>query len=535
MSPLIIDKIRMFKQNLNDRDSDLLYLGVPICISLLIKIILLAVLFNSPINNDGTLYINAAKQYAMGNFAEGLGLYPMPAYPLLLVFVHYIIPDWVFAGFFISVLSMLLVTIPLYYLTKTMFSAKAGFWACLILAVLPRINEWSMNISRDPLFVFLFVASVYFAFKVITEKNLFSFAATFILAWSATLIRIEGVVFIGFYFCALVYLAFIDKENRYRYFLRSLIWISIPLGIALLALLSSGVRGIAVNRFDNVFAELINFFNGSFLTKPVEIYQFFSEAVKQPPFFDGHYSFAALCKHYLPLIYMLGIVQILMKILFPLSFIPLYFGFKDRVQYPGYSRKFILWIWILFFGLGYYFLIKNDFIATRYLIIPAFLLLPWVGLGLHGLYEKACASSHKKIILVLIAIIILAPTAKTFQLIASRDNTTANTVKWLIDNDKINKAQIISNDYKLAFYIDLKADENSELRTFYYNKNHTSLSVRVIEKFALEKNAHIIVFKIKTRDIGKIKNFQVYQKSNSFIGNKYAVFIYTRVSRQDTQ
>lgn len=530
MSPLIIDKIRMFKKSLIDRDSDLLYLGIPICISLLIKIILLAVLFNSPINNDGTLYINAARQYAMGNFAEGLSLYPMPAYPLLLVFVHIIIPDWVFAGFLISAFSILLVTIPLYYLTKTMFSVKAGFWACLILAVLPRMNEWSMNISRDPLFLLLFISSVYFAFKAITEKDLFLFGATFILAWSATLIRIEGVVFIGFYACTLAYLAFAGKENRYRYLSRLLIWIGIPLGIALLALLSGGIRGIAVNRFDNVFAELINFFNGSFLTKPSQIYQFFSEAVKQPPFFDGHYSFAALCKHYLLLIYMLGIIQILMKILFPLSVIPLYVGFKDRAKYSGYSHKFILWIWILYIGLGYYFLIKNDFIATRYLIIPAFLLLPWIGLGINRLYEKMSTSSHKKIILVLILIITLAPTAKTFQSLSSRDSTTANTVNWLKNNDKINNTQIVSNDYKLAFYIDLKVDENAEFKAYYYNRINTSLSVRIIEKFALEKKAQIIVFKIKTKDINKMGNFQFYQKINSFAGNRYTIFIYNRAS-----
>ena len=81
MRPLIIDKIKIFKQSLIDRDSDLLYLGIPICISLLIKVFLLAALFSSPINNNGTLYINAVKQYAMGNFAEGLGHNPIPAYP----------------------------------------------------------------------------------------------------------------------------------------------------------------------------------------------------------------------------------------------------------------------------------------------------------------------------------------------------------------------------------------------------------------------------------------------------------------------
>jgi 4-amino-4-deoxy-L-arabinose transferase-like glycosyltransferase len=518
----------MWNQSFNDSAKDRIYLGIPILISLLIKLILLAGLYNSPINNDGTLYINAARQYAMGNFAEGLNLYPMPAYPLLLASVHTIIPDWIFSGFFISVMSILLVTIPLYYLTKTMFSAKAGFWACLILAVLPRMNEWSMNISRDPLFLFLLISSVYFSLKAITEKDLFFFGATFILAWSATLIRIEGVVFVGFYACTLVCLIFVYKEDRYRYLAKFLIWIGIPIGIALLALLSSGVRGLAFNRFDNVFSEFVFVFNGQFLEKPAQIYQFFSEAVTQPPFYDGHYSFAALCKHYLPLIYMLGIIQAFVKILFPISFIPLYFGFKNKTESSGFSGKFIFIIWFLFTGLGYYFLIKMDLIATRYLMVPAVLLLPWVGLGLNGLYKKASISSYKILILVVILITILAPTAKTLKLISSRDNTTANTVKWLIDNDKINKTQIVSNDFKLAFYIDLKVEKNAVWKTQYYHKYKTSFNVKKIEEFAVKKNAQIIVFKIKSKDTDKIDNFQIYQKINSFVGNKYTILIYNR-------
>jgi len=530
---LIIDKIRRLGKtldtadDLSDNKNIWVYLGIPIFISLLIKLILLSVLFNSPINNDGTLYIHAAQQYAMGNFAEGLRLYPMPTYPLLLVLVHAIIPDWIFAGFFISLLSIVLVTIPLYYLTESMFNAKAGFWACMVLAVLPRMNYWSLDLMRDPLFLLLIISSIFFAQGAIVEKKYSFFMAAFVFAWSATLLRIEGVVFIAFYFIALLHAAVFNKENRSYYFSMLMIWAGIPIGIALLVLLSGGVRSMAVNRFDFVIRELIDLFSGGFLRRSSEIYQFLSDAGTRKPFFEGHYSFASLCKHFMPLIYMLGLVQIFVKILFPLSFIPLYAGIRDKTNSSGYSGKFILWTGVLFVGFSYYFLVKHDLIATRYLIVPAFLLLPWVGLGINRLWMNRNHFSHKKLVLFLIFIIIFVPTLKTFSLVKSKDTTTYRTIKWLVKNDKIGRVPIVVNDNIDSFYIDLAAEEKGDYiwKTYYHDKNKIAGS---IEMFAKTKRAQLIILKVKKRHIDKIENFKAYKKIKSFAGNSYTTFIYSK-------
>ncbi len=529
--PLIIDKVRVWRQNLNEIEQDRLYLGIPLLVSLLIKLILIAVLYNSPINNDGTLYINAARQFAAGNFAEGLALYPMPAYSLLLVLVHTIISDWIFAGFLISVLSIVLVTIPLYYLTKIMFDAKTGFWACLIFAVLPRMNGWSLHLMRDPLFLFFIISCIYFALKSISEKNLFFIGVAFILAWSATLIRIEGVVFIVFYWFYLIYLSLFSKENRSRHFSRAMIWAGIPIGITLLVLLFCGVRSMAFNRFDYVYEKLITLLSGGFLRKSTQIYHFLSEAGTGEPFDGGHYSFASLAKHFMPLIYLLGIVQVFVKVLSPLSLAPLYIGFKDKVKPfdSKHDRRFILLVWFLFTGLGYYFLIDHDLIATRYLIVPAVLLLPWVGFGINKLLEKSKISSHKKMIFFLISIIILVPTIKTFQLTSSRDTTTIRTVNWVKDYCKTNKAKIVFNNHEVFFYIGLKIENDSNLQMHYYRKGKVAKN---IELFAEKKNAEIIILKVKTRDIDKVMDFKLYQKIKSFAGNKYTILIYNRTFKE---
>jgi 4-amino-4-deoxy-L-arabinose transferase-like glycosyltransferase len=520
--------MRNYYQYFNNNERDWLFLGVPLLISLLIKLILILVLYSSPINNDGILYINAARQYAMGNFANGLALYPMPVYPLLLTFIHMVIPDWITAGYFIAVSSMVLAIIPLYYLTKIMFSKRAAFWACLAFAILPRMNGWSMNISRDPLFLVLFISCIYFAFRSIRRTDLFLFVTTFIFAWVATLIRIEGVLFLGYYFFVLIYIAIVDKEKRSLYFLRCLIWIAIPLLFGGGALLFNGTYGISVNRFGQVYSEVILLVNGDAFNRSFEIYQFFSEIAGQPPFTDNTYGFVSLCRHFLPLIYVLAIVQVLVKILFPLLLIPLYLGFKDQKKPSGNSGKFIFWIWLLFFFLGYYFLIKYDMLITRWGIVPATLLLPWAGLGLEKMWAKTKVSSHKRTVLLLILIILIAPTAKTFSLITSKDITTSKTVKWLVDNDKIDKVPIVSNSIKDVFYFDLEAQEhiNTDWKTHYYDKDKALIN---IEQFAIEKNAEIIVLKVKSRHIDKINCFQFYQEVKAFVGNKYTTFIYRRL------
>lgn len=502
-------------------------------ISLFVKLILLSTLYQSTINMDGILYINAARQYAAGNIANGLALYPMPGYPLLIALFHILIPDWIFAGYMISIMSMVLAIIPLYCLTKYMFGMRAAFWASLVFAILPKINEWSLYVSRDPLFLFIFAWCIYFAIisiRSIQKTDFVLFWITLVLAWCSMLIRIEAIIFIFFYFGTLIYLAFTNKEQRSHYFLKSLIWAGIPLCISITTFFILGSHGVAVNRLDQVFSELINFFNGNFLDLYSQIYQFFKEAENHPPFSGLHYNFAALSRHYLLIIYILGITGVLIKVIFPLSCIPLYIALKEKLTSQG---KFILSIWIVYIGLVYYFLLTRDFLSTRFLMIPAFLLLPWIGSGIDKLCRKINNSSHKKLILFLILALILVPAVKSFELIFFNDNATPCAVKWLAENNMLQKKQIATNDKKLSFYIDLEDEKGTVDRTIhYYNnlKNYTG-----IEKFALKNNADILLINLHTKNKKKIPDFRFFKKIHTMSGDIDLVQIYYRDNDHEVQ
>ena len=511
-----------YASTLNNNEHNWFWLGGVLLVSLLIKMVLLFLLHDGAINTDGTLYIRAAIQFAEGNFSNGLALYPMPVYSLLIAFTHMLIPDWVIAGYMISIVSIVLATIPLYYLTEYIFGMKSAFWACLIFACLPKMNEWALYISRDALFLLLFAWCVYFALRSIRETNPFYFWITFVLAWISILVRIEGMAFIVFFSGVLVFLGFTNKKERTRYFSRVLIWIGVPSCIAVIVFFLFGNSGVTVNRFGSILAELTKLFNGNFLDHYFQIYQFFSEAENHPPFSGGHYNFAALSRHYLLLIYLMGMVGVLIKIIFPLSCIPLYIALKDQITSSG---KFIICLWIVNVGVVYYTLLTRDFIATRFLIVPAFLILPWVGSGINKLCKKINNSSRKMLLLLFIITLVLAPAIKSFDGIFSNDTATPCAVKWLAENNMLKNSHIATNDKKLSFYVELEKEEERPGKKIHYSDDPNGS--KKIEEFALEKNADMLIINLRTKKVEKIPEYKFFKKIYTVLGDRDIVQIYS--------
>lgn len=515
---------------LNDNVTKWFCLGVPLLISLLVKMVLLFILHDGAINRDGTLYIKAAMEFAAGNLSNGLELYPMPVYPLLITFTHIFIPDWILSGYMISIVSMVLTTIPLFYLVKYMFGMRPAFWACLVFAFLPKMNEWSLYISRDALYLLLFAWCVYFALRSIREDKTSLFLLTFILAWISILVRIEGVSFIFFFSGVLVWLGFTDKRNRSRYFSRALIWIALPLCLAIIALLLFGSRSVAINRFDQVCIEISKLFSGDFLDLYFQIYRFLSDAENSAPFSGGHYNFAALARHYLLIIYLMGIVEVLVKIIFPLSCIPLYIGLKDKITV---SWKFIISLWIVTVGVVYYSLLTRDFLSTRFLMVPAFLLLPWIGAGIDKLCEKINRSAHNSLFLLLVALIVLAPAIKSFDGVFSNKNATPSAVRWLAENNILKNRLIATNDKKMSFYVELeKEGEWPDRKIYYFDDPEGS---EKIEKLALVNNADLLIINLQSKKTKKIPDYNFYKKIHTVIGTGDIVQIYSRNNIHWTQ
>jgi len=520
ISRLFLQK-NFLRDNLSERSFNWLCLGIPLAVSLVVKLILLSILHQGTINIDGILYINAAKQYAAGNMATGLSIYPMPVYPMLIALTHTMITNWINAGYFISIISMVLATIPLYYLTKTMFGIKEAFWASLIFALLPKMNEWSLYVSRDSLFLLISACFIYVGLKSRQKPDLILFGTTFVLAWTSILIRIEGLVFIIFYAVVLIYDAFTADEQKERHYFKILLWGGVPLVIALITIGFKGLDCIGVNRFDQVFTEFVNLFRGDTFQKYFQIYNFFSEAENHPPFSGWHYNFAALSRHYLLIIYMMGIMEILGKLIFPLSYIPLYQAMKKSFTA---QEKYVLWIFFLFIGVVYYSLLTRDFVATRFLMIPAFLLLPWIGYGTNKLWRQRTNTYHKALTMFLVFSLILAPTVKTFCLIGGNDNTIPRAAKWLTKNSTTKQMKIITNNNILPFYAKMETDNNPDWTVHVYKDK----DIKGIEPFAIKKEAAIIILKMRIDKNKKMPGFDSFKEITRFTNGKETTAIYIR-------
>ena len=152
-----------------------------IFISAALKLLIFWALSDTPINSDGVLYISAAQQFAEGNFKEGLSLYPMPLYPVLIAIVHFIIPNYVMAARLISYTSLVLMVIPLYHLINHLFGRGAAFWGCFAFVLAPIPNGWVVDVIRGPSFVFVLAWAVYFALQAVCSEGIkYFFIAAFL-------------------------------------------------------------------------------------------------------------------------------------------------------------------------------------------------------------------------------------------------------------------------------------------------------------------------------------------------------------------
>jgi hypothetical protein len=178
---------------------------------------LFIVRLNADLNYDGEIYIAAAMKFAEGMFREGLAIYPMPVYPLLIALTHTVLPDWVLAGRLISLISMILLVIPMHLLTKDLFSARAAFWSCIVFILLPESLAHSNSVLRDPSFYVLFISAVYFAQRAMHSGQFKHLLLCALFGSLSTFFRVEGLILFPVFFCFLIGAAVFNAKESKRY------------------------------------------------------------------------------------------------------------------------------------------------------------------------------------------------------------------------------------------------------------------------------------------------------------------------------
>ena len=488
-----------------------------LCTSAILKTII--ALFNKPFNSDGVLYISAAQYFATGHFKDGLQFFPMPLYSLIITAVHFIVTNWEIAAKLISITSMVLATIPLYLLTTELFNRKAAFWACLAFAVSPLPNDWAVDVIRGPIFVFFVLWAVYFAQNAIVSKRPIFFFLTAIFSCFSLFLRIEGVIIIPFFFFFTICLNLIKRGERTSLLKGLFTWLACLVILAGICFLVMRMTGVSFNRFDEVTEKIRDILKMGFLDNYHLISDQLKDMEKLSPFPDQRQNFAETARHFIWLIYLVGVLEIFIKVLFPLFIIPLFWAYRHIFQ----RKQAVVFALVCFYLLMmYYMLIDRDFMQRRFLFAPVSLAYPWVGLGLERIFNRLrCSSMPKVYFAVFIAIFFVSPIFKCVYSVAKADNVLRKSGKWLAANEMFHDAKLLTNDIRAPFFAGIKID-----KYFIYSDIKDKYNFASMEKFALEKQADVLVVKVSSKETELLNNISYYKKLKKFTGKSRDVYIY---------
>ncbi|SHI56939.1 Dolichyl-phosphate-mannose-protein mannosyltransferase [Malonomonas rubra DSM 5091] len=482
-------------------------------LSLLLKLLFL--IQGEVVNSDAGTYVAAADWHSQGLFQEGLRHYRMPLYPLLLAGTHIVVPDWILAGRFVSISSLLLCLFPLYGITKRLFCRSAALWAACLFAVLPVFNESAMDIKRDPLFLFFTLCGLWLL-VVFAQENRFRFFSGFLaFATLATLTRIEGCLL---FFIAPISLLLSLRNNTVGR-RKKIVGGAISAAVVVASVLVASAAGVTKNLRIN---ELSIWFDGLLSFKFFKSYQDLLQALKelQMTLPGARYSnnLLEVTRHYAPLVYCLGLLETLLKAIFPTSLLALWalrWRNSDEKKMTR-ERWLIMLIWVGFALLNLLFLFKRNFIQERYFWIPIVLTLPWVGYGINLWWQRR----RKKIVSTFaVVLILLSPLAKSVAVaVEPEDKSLIKAAHWLRQYDQERKAKILYNDRRLPLYAN-RISEVVYVREYKTAEDLTSLR-RAINKFDFA----ILYFSRKKIEGIDFQGFDVFKK---FQGDEKVVFFLT--------
>lgn len=509
----LIEKLKKTANCLTEWQDDRRGLGFLLILSLVIKgAIVIAV---GVVNVDGVIYLSAAQEFAKANFQQGLELSyaPMPFFPLLIAACHCIIPDWVLAGQIVSLLALVGVVIPLYLTTKIMFDARTAFWAGLAFCLSPMISGYAADVYRDPIFLFFFAWSAFFVVYALTEKRPSFFVFASISTIFAFLCRVEAVS-IPFGLLLSFVVLVVWKREEWRCCLQGgVLFLVIPAILAGLLWWKVGTEFVSYNRLQEVVSRASHFLT---LDKYQHIYSQLSEMEKTVPGWKVHsHGFAETTRHYLWLVYLVGLLDIIGKLLFPVFLIPLYLGLR-QVRSLNRGKVFSLLLLGGYFLGNYHFYLQNNYMEKRYLLPIVYLLFPWVGAGLSSLFQQMRQPCWRKMGLAFFfAFFCVVPFAESIDQVEAKDDTVKVAGEWLASQQDFSKTAMMFSGLRTSFYAGR-------------GPNYFPASLLYIEDAAIENNVGFLIIEATHKGKKTIPEFKHFDLLKEFGGKKDIALIYRR-------
>jgi hypothetical protein len=290
-------------------------------------------------------------------------------------------------------------------------------------------------------------------------------------------------------------------------------------GLVGTALLSDTV---SLNRLNEVGQEVGNIGRLDFLDNYHAVYAELKKLEGTPPFSSGNQNILAITRHYMAVIYMLGILEYMVRVLFPVFLIPLILGLGCRWEK---KHVFVMVVVLMYLLMFYYSMIKRDFLEIRFVFAPVFLLYPWVGNGIDHIWTRIRKSAYPRVLTtVFLVFFIMLPLYKTGTNIFTQDLIIREAGRWLAMTPEFDDARLATTDSRISFY----ANKEDNIVLYILHKNDKNNYAK-IEKMALQDKADLIAEKVR-RGKDPFVGFGHYQIVKTFKGKINWVHFYRFVT-----
>lgn len=430
-----------------------------VALSLALKSVLFSL--TEIISNDGPRYIYPAYTFLEGNWLEAIksGTF---LYSLLIAALGSLGLDLVLAGELISLVSSVLVLVPLYRFFSGIANRQVAFWGCLVFAVSPSLNRFSVSVMRDPLFLLVFVWLIYFAWRALEEKKWRYFVWVSLLSVLSPLLRLEGLLFLPVFFLAMVFKGASDAQGRRVFLKRAGLSLSLLALVCLVCFvvlpnngfnLSSQPRVQQVlNAFDKISARGF-FYSDPLLDKKLQ------EMQQVIPGGVSSNNFADVARNHVLLIYFIGFVSVVAYNLWPPFFLALLLGL-GRLSRLGKGRFFFLCLVFAYSGMAYWYSINYGFLDERYVYVPVTLLCAGAGLGFERLTEIVRRFPFSNLILsCLLLAVVAVPIVQAVKREAKPEALSSRQAgEWLAKQPELQDFTLLANGEKMPFYAGRRGD-----------------------------------------------------------------------------
>ena len=213
-------------------------------------------------------------------------------------------------------------------------------------------------------------------------------------------------------------------------------------------------------------------------------------------------------------IYLIGLLESFSKALFPLYLIPLVVGFWKARNRNGVFVVLLAGCYLL---LSYYYLIRFDSIRVRHLLTPAFLLHPWIGVGMDRIVGYVRGSSRQRLLAIFMLLLFgISPIYRSVKILWKQDNVLPKAGKWIADIPEFQAAKIIANDRRAPFYVGRGVDF-----LFYPKKDFFAM-----ERLALSRQIGLLIIEESKKKEIQALQLKKFTKVKEFVGKKNIVIIY---------